>query len=68
MMSVFLNMRPEREDESLRFAVAGVVPRHLPAVFPNDQAGDLTVGDSLDGLFKSGVVTSYCFSKNCGVY
>ena len=56
-------MRPEREDESLRFAVAGVVPRHLPAVFPNDQTGDLTVGDSLDGLFKSAVVTKLLLFK-----
>ena len=39
---------PEREEQCLRFAVAGVVSSDLPVVFPNDQTGHFTVGDSRD--------------------
>ena len=42
------DIRPEREDKRLRFAVACIISRDLPAVFPDDQTGDLAVGDRLD--------------------
>ena len=47
-MRRYHDIRPEGENKSLRFAVAGIISRDLPAVFPDDQTGDLAVGDRLD--------------------